>query len=71
MKKEYLTARLFKNRSAYDMNTEEELQDSYQPQSSDSAKKNETTDSSEDTNSSSLPQRFLGLLQKVVKAIRT
>jgi len=68
MKKEYLTARLFKNRSAYDMNTEE-LQDAYQPQSTDSTKSNETTDSSESTSSSSLPQRFLGILQKALKAV--
>jgi len=71
MKKEYLTARLFKNRSAYDMNTTEELQDSYQLQSTDSTGKNETADSSENTSSSSLPQKFLGLLQKALKAVKS
>jgi len=71
MKKEYLTARLFRNRSVYDMNTEEGLQDSYQKPSTEDSRnstgKNETADSSEKANNSSLPQRILELLQKTLK----
>jgi len=71
MNKEYVTARLFKNRSAEGMNRDEEWQDSYQLQSTEglnnSTTTNETADSSEKANNPSLPQRLLGLLQKALK----
>jgi|GEM_PF-1733207 len=71
MKKEYETARLFRhNRESDYMIDEEELHDSDQKQSDEalnnSTETNETSDSSEDANNPSLPQRLLVFLQRAI-----
>lgn len=76
MKKEYVTARLFRNiRAADGLIPNEELDDSAQQQSEEvlnnipennTPKKIETVKSTENPNIPSLPQRLLTFLQKVL-----
>jgi len=73
MKKEYETARLFKNNRASDCLSTEELHDSEQQQSTDackhSTKTNQTCNSFENSKKPSLPQRFLIFLQRVITVL--
>lgn len=74
MKKEYETARLFKNNRASDcLSTEEELCDSDQQQSTkpinNSTGTTQTSNCSENAKKSSLPQRFLVFLQRVITVL--
>lgn len=74
MEKEYVTARLFKNRRAADvLNTEEELQDSDQQQSTEthnsSGANSETVESDSDQNIPVLPQKLLDVIQRALEAL--
>ena len=74
MKKEYVTARLFKNNRAADvLFTKEELHDSDQQQSTEalnnSLENNETVEPYTNPNKSSLPQRLLSLIQRALAII--
>lgn len=73
MKKEYVTVRLFKNRAADGMITEEELYDSDQQQSTETCNNSleniETVESSANSNKS-LPQRVLNVLQRALVVLR-
>jgi len=74
MKKEYVTARLFKNNRAADcLITEEELQelhDSDQQQATEalnnSLENNETVESNANPNKSSLSQRLLSVIKRAL-----
>jgi hypothetical protein len=72
MKKEYVTARLFKNRSAADgMITNEQSHDSDQQQTAEtqnnSQENSETSDSNENQNESFLPQRVQRVIQRALE----
>lgn len=73
MKKEYETARLFKNNRASNCLSTEELHDSEQQQSTEacnhSTEANQTCDSFENAKQSSLPQRFLIFLQRMITVL--
>jgi len=71
MKKEYVTARLFKNNRAVDcLITKEELHDSDQQPSTEahnnSLENNKTVESYANPNKSSLPQRLLSVIQRAL-----
>lgn len=75
MKKEYVTARLFKNHRAADsLNTFEELCNSdFQQQSpesqNDSEEKNATCKSDTNSNESSLPLRLLSVIRRAMELL--
>ena len=74
MKKEYMTARLFKNHRAADcVITHEELHDSDQQQSTEaqnnSRENKESGESCADQNESSLPQRLLSVIRRALEAL--
>jgi len=74
MKKEYTTARLFKNRSTTNyLITEEELHDDWDQQQSEtqynSLENNQTVESDANSNKSSLPQRILSVIQRALELL--
>jgi len=72
MKKEYVTARLFKNHRAADgLITQEQLHDSDQQQSNEAQNNSqENSDSSEsDADEFSLPQRLLNGIRRVLEIL--
>lgn len=72
MKKEYVTARLFRNRRAADGLNTNELHDSDQQQSTeaqDNSQGNNKTSESEDQNESTLPQGLLNILQRALEVL--
>lgn len=74
MKKEYVTARLFKNNRAADcLIIEEELHDSDQQKATEalnnSLENNETVESYANPNKSSLSQRLLSVIQRALAVL--
>ena len=74
MKKEYVTARLFKNHRAEDcLNTTEELCDSDQQQSTECQNHSEGYNGNYESNNvssdSSLPQRFLSVIRRALELL--
>ena len=69
MKKEYVTARLFRNREADCLNTDEELQGCDQQPSqtpNNCAENNEAVESNETPTIVSLPERLLCVVKRVL-----
>ena len=73
MEKEYITARLFRhNRAEDDLITKEELHDTDQQPwivLNNSQENNKTVESDATPNKSSLPQRFLNIIQRALAVL--